>query len=129
MSLRDQQALAARLIAALGIKAPGADTPIRQLSGGNQQKALLARWLAMQPRLLLLDEPTRGIDVAAREEILQTVTDLAQEGMSVLFISADIDEVIREADRVVVMRDRRKVGELPGDCGEPAVYALIAEHG
>jgi monosaccharide-transporting ATPase len=129
MSVREQQALASRLIATLGIKTPGADIPIRQLSGGNQQKALLARWLAMQPRLLLLDEPTRGIDVAAREEILQTVADLAREGMSVLFISADIDEVIREADRVVVMRERRKVGELPGDCGEPAVYALIAEHG
>src|SRR5690606_6452553 len=102
--------------------------PIRQLSGGNQQKALLARWLATRPRLLILDEPTRGIDVAAREDILRAVEELATEGMSVLFISAEIAEVVRESDRVLVLRERRKVAELPGGCDEQAVYSLIAEH-
>ena len=125
---QEQQELADRLIATLGIKAAHAGVPIRQLSGGNQQKALLARWLATQPRLLILDEPTRGIDVAAREDILRAVEELATEGMSVLFISAEISEVVRESDRVVVLRERRKVAELPGGCDEQAVYSLIAEH-
>src|SRR5690606_7566938 len=111
-----------------GITAASADVPIRQLSGGNQQKALLARWLAIQPRLLILDEPTRGIDVAARADILRVVEELAGAGMAVLFISAEIDEVVREADRVVVMRERRKVAELPRGSDEHAVYALIAGH-
>jgi simple sugar transport system ATP-binding protein len=128
LSLPEQEELATRLIAALGITAASAGAPIRHLSGGNQQKALLARWLATQPRLMILDEPTRGIDVAAREDIIRAIEDLAREGMAVLFISAEIAEVVREADRVVVMRERRKVAELAGGCDEQAVYALIAEH-
>jgi monosaccharide-transporting ATPase len=128
LSLQQQEELATRLIAALGITTASAGAPIRHLSGGNQQKALLARWLATQPRLIILDEPTRGIDVAAREDIIRAIEDLAREGMAVLFISAEIAEVVREADRVVVMRERRKVAELPGGCDEQAVYALIAEH-
>jgi simple sugar transport system ATP-binding protein len=127
LSLQQQQELATRLIAALGISAANAGAPIRHLSGGNQQKALLARWLATQPRLMILDEPTRGIDVAAREDIIRAIEDLARDGMAVLFISAEIAEVVREADRVVVMRERRKVADLPGGCDEQAVYALIAE--
>jgi simple sugar transport system ATP-binding protein len=128
LSLADQYALAQRLIGALGIRTAHADTPIRQLSGGNQQKALLARALATEPRLLILDEPTRGIDVAAREDILQAIAGLARSGMSVLFISAEIEELLRDAHRLVVMRERRKVGELAGGCSESEVYALIAEH-
>ncbi len=128
LSPQEQQELAARLIGMLGITAASAQVPIRQLSGGNQQKALLARWLATQPRLLILDEPTRGIDVAAREDILRVVEELATEGMAVLFISAEIAEVVREADRVVVLRERRMVAELPGGSDEQAVYGLIAEH-
>jgi monosaccharide-transporting ATPase len=123
----EQQALAARLVAELGIKTAGIESPVGQLSGGNQQKVLLARWLATQPRLLILDEPTRGIDVAAREELMRAVAALARDGMAVLFISAEIAEVIRESDRIVVLRERAKVGELAGGCDEQSVYALIAE--
>lgn len=126
LSLQEQQQIAGQLIAALGITAASSGTPIRHLSGGNQQKALLARWLATQPRLLILDEPTRGIDVAAREDILRVMEELAGKGMAVVFISAEIAEVAREADRVVVMRERRKVAELAGSCDEQNVYDLIA---
>lgn len=129
LSLREQQALAERFVAALGIKAADIETPVGQLSGGNQQKVLLARWLATEPRLLILDEPTRGIDVAAKQEIMSEIVALARRGMAVMFISAEMEEVVRVADRVVVMRDRRKAGELPGGCGEHAVYELIARHG
>lgn len=123
---REQQALASRYIAALGIKTADAEVPIRQLSGGNQQKALLARWLATEPSLLILDEPTRGIDVAAKQEIMDEILRLARGGMAVLFISSELDEVVRLADRICVMRDRRKVGELPAGSSEEAVCELIA---
>lgn len=128
LSLIEQQALAERFVAALGIKTADIETPVGQLSGGNQQKVLLARWLATEPRLLILDEPTRGIDVAAKQEIMNEIVALARSGMAVMFISAEMDEVVRLADRVVVMRDRCKAGELPGGCGEHAVYELIARH-
>jgi simple sugar transport system ATP-binding protein len=122
-----QRELAARLVARLGIVATGTDAPAGKLSGGNQQKVLLARWLATEPRLLILDEPTRGIDVAAREELMLAIAELARAGMAVLFISAEIPELLRESDRIVVLRERRMVGELAGGCDEHAVYALIAE--
>lgn len=128
LSPREQRQLAARLIESLGIRAADMEMPVGLLSGGNQQKVLIARWLAISPRVLLLDEPTRGIDVAAREEILRRIATLAQEGMAVLFISAEIAEVLRESARIVVLRERRKVGELPGGAAEQSVYALIAEH-
>jgi len=128
ISAREQQALGTRLVAELGITTANIETPVRQLSGGNQQKVLLARWLAIRPRLLILDEPTRGIDVAAKEELIRAVAALARDGMAVLFISAEIAELLRESDRIVVLRERCKVGELPGGCDEHAVYALIAEH-
>jgi simple sugar transport system ATP-binding protein len=124
---REQQQLAARLIDALGIITAGIEAPVNQLSGGNQQKVVLARWLATQPALLILDEPTRGIDIAAKEDLMRAVAELAGKGMAVLFISAEIREVLRVSDRVVVMRERRKVGELAGDSDEQAVYSLIAE--
>jgi monosaccharide-transporting ATPase len=124
---REQIELAQRFVTALGIKTPDLETPVAQLSGGNQQKALLARALATQPRILILDEPTRGVDVAARQEIMNQIVALARQQMAVLFISAEIDEVTRVSDRVVVMRDRRKAGELPGGCDEHAVYQLIAQ--
>jgi len=129
LSLIEQQALAHRFVSALGIKTADIETPVGQLSGGNQQKVLLARWLATEPRLLILDEPTRGIDVAAKQEIMNEIVALARGGMAVMFISAEMEEVVRVADRVVVMRDRCKAGELPGGCGEDAVYELIARHG
>ncbi|GAB4087656.1 sugar ABC transporter ATP-binding protein [Hydrogenophaga soli] len=123
-----QTALAEGYVKALGIKTADVDTPMGQLSGGNQQKAVLARWLATRPQLLILDEPTRGIDIAAKQEIMNEILSLAQQGMAVLFISSEMDEVVRVSDRIVVLRDRAKVGELPGDSDEQAVYALIAGH-
>jgi len=123
-----QEALANRYVEALGIKTDDIEMPAGQLSGGNQQKALIARWLATEPRLLILDEPTRGIDVAAKQEIMDQILKLARAGMAVLFISSEIAEVLRVSHRIVVLRDRRKVGELPGGCTEDAVLQLIAEH-
>ncbi len=88
---------------------------MRNLSGGNQQKVLLARWLITEPELLILDEPTRGIDIGAKAQIQQLVADLAKDGMSVVFISAELEEVLRLSDRLVVMRDRRKIDERAND--------------
>jgi len=126
LGARRQQQLADKWIAELGIKATDAEMPMGQLSGGNQQKALLARWLATDPRLLILDEPTRGIDVAAKQDIMQRVVALAREGRAVLFISSELDEIARVADRIAVMRDRRKAGELPGGSDERAICDVIA---
>ena len=122
-----QRELAQRYIELLGIRAADSDMPIALLSGGNQQKALLARWLATSPRVLILDEPTRGVDVAAKQELMNEVMRLAREGMSVLFISSEIDEVLRISDRIVVMRDRRKAGELPRGASEAQVMDMICE--
>ena len=122
-----QRELAQHFIELLGIRAADSDMPIALLSGGNQQKALLARWLATAPGVLILDEPTRGIDVAAKQELMNEVMRLAREGMSVLFISSEIDEVLRISDRIVVMRDRRKAGELARGASEAEVMALICE--
>jgi simple sugar transport system ATP-binding protein len=121
-----QAEMAERFVRSLGIKTADIDTPIGQLSGGNQQKALLARWLATDPELLILDEPTRGIDVAAKQEIMDEILRLAGEGMAVLFISSEIDEVVRVSNRIAVLRDRRKIGELPRCTDEQDVYHLIA---
>lgn len=129
LSPAQQTALAERFVAALGIKTASVDTPIGLLSGGNQQKAMIARWLATEPRLLILDEPTRGIDVAAKQEIMEQILRLAEAGMAVIFISSEMSEVVRVAHRIVVLRDRRKVGELPGGSSEDDVYEMIAaEH-
>ena len=123
-----QDELAASYIEALNIKTPSADTPVRNLSGGNQQKVLLARWLAIAPRLLILDEPTRGIDVGAKAEIQKLVYSLAENGMSVLFISAELEEVLRLSNRIVVLRDRQKVADLRNDgLDVDDLLALIAE--
>ncbi|MBD9390999.1 sugar ABC transporter ATP-binding protein [Acidovorax sp. ACV01] len=126
LSRAEQTAIADRYVQLLGIKTASVDTPIGLLSGGNQQKAILARWMAIEPRLLILDEPTRGIDVAAKQEIMEQILRLAQAGMAVLFISSEMSEVVRVSHRIVVLRDRRKVGELPAGSTEDAVYELIA---
>ena len=102
-------------IEALDIRPPDPNALMRNLSGGNQQKVLLARWLITQPEILILDEPTRGIDIGAKAQIQQLVADLARKGMSVVFISAELEEVLRLSDRLVVMRDRRKIDERPND--------------
>ena len=88
---------------------------MRNLSGGNQQKVLLARWLVTEPRLLILDEPTRGIDIGAKTEIQKLVVELSDGGMAVLFISAELEEVLRLSHRVAVMRDRTMVAQLDND--------------
>ena len=99
----------------LEIKTASADTPIKSLSGGNQQKVILARWLLTHPEYLILDEPTRGIDIGTKVEIQKLVLKLASEGMSVTFISSETDEMLRTCSRLIVMRDRKKVGELSGE--------------
>lgn len=122
-----QRELAERYIRLLGIKTPSPGQPIKLLSGGNQQKVLLARWLITQPRLLILDEPTRGIDVGAKAEIARLIRSLADEGMSVLFISAELEEVAGICRHVVVLRDRQQVGELRGqEVEEHRIMQLIA---
>ena len=126
LKLAEQRALAEKLVAALGVKTASIETPIGQLSGGNQQKAIIARWLATQPRVLILDEPTRGIDVAAKQELMREVLELARGGTAVLFISAEIEEVVRVSDRIMVLRDRAKAGELPRGADQDAVYGMIA---
>jgi monosaccharide-transporting ATPase len=104
-----------RYIKALDIRPPDQGVLISNLSGGNQQKVLLARWLATAPRVLVLDEPTRGIDIGAKAEIQKLVADLANQGMTVVFISAELEEVLRLSHRIAVLRDREKIAELVND--------------
>jgi simple sugar transport system ATP-binding protein len=113
----------------LGIRPADPNALIRNLSGGNQQKVLLARWLATAPQLLILDEPTRGIDVGAKAEIQRLIADLAEQGLGVVFISSELDEVLRVSQRIVVMRDRRKIAELQNNESVDVddVVALIAK--
>jgi galactofuranose transport system ATP-binding protein len=128
---KEQDALCAKYIAELGIRPADAERPIKNLSGGNQQKVLLARWLATAPRLLILDEPTRGIDVGAKAEIQEAVVALAAQGMAVVFISSEIEEVVRLSDRIVVLRDRHQVGIVPNgpDVTADTVVGIIAKEG
>jgi len=99
----------------LDIKTASPDTPIKSLSGGNQQKAIVARWLLMHPDYLIMDEPTRGIDIGTKNDIQILIFKLAAQGVGVTFISSELDEMLRTCSRLVVMRDRKKVGELTGD--------------
>ena len=112
---RRQDELVDKYIKALSIRPPNPDVPVRNLSGGNQQKVLLARWLITEPRLLILDEPTRGIDVGAKAEIQRLVVQLSDGGMAVLFISAELEEVLRLSHKIAVMRDRELVAHLTND--------------
>jgi simple sugar transport system ATP-binding protein len=120
--------IAREMVQKLAIATPNMRRPVGTLSGGNQQKVLLARWLAVKPRALIMDEPTRGVDVGAKAQIELLVEQLGRAGMAVLFISAELEEVARRCDRVVVLRDRRKVGELDAKgIGEKAIMSLIAD--
>jgi len=113
----------------LRIKAASPHQRVSELSGGNQQKVLLARWLAVQPKVLLLDEPTRGIDVGAKAEVRALIDELAEEGLGVLLISSDLQELVDGSDRVVVLREGAVVGELRGEeITERAIMAAIAAH-
>jgi len=129
LSLPEQEKLADKFIQSLAIKTPSREQVVRNLSGGNQQKVLLARWLATEPKLFILDEPTRGIDVGAKAEIEKLIQSLRQDGLAVLFISSELEEVVRQSQRVVVLRDRRKVDELTeAAISEEAIMQSIASH-
>ncbi|MCC6520090.1 MAG: sugar ABC transporter ATP-binding protein, partial [Tabrizicola sp.] len=123
----DQVELAGRYAEALDIRAADHDMPVKLLSGGNQQKVILARWLAIDPSFLILDEPTRGIDVGAHAEIVRTINRLREEGLALFVISSELDEVVAYSNRIVVMRDRQMVAELDGDSIAPdAIVQAIA---
>ena len=127
LSKKRQSAIAEEYIKQLGIKVADSESPISQLSGGNQQKAMLARWLATSPKMLILDEPTRGIDVAAKLEIMDLVKEQCKKGLAILFISSEMPEVLRVSDKIAVLRDREKIGEIAGDeADEQTVFRMIA---
>ena len=127
VSRAQAEAFADDYIKLLEIKTASADTPIKSLSGGNQQKCILARWLLTDPKYLILDEPTRGIDIGTKIEIQKLVLRLAEKGTSATFISSEIDEMLRTCSRLVVMRDRKAVGELSGeDLTQTKIMATIA---
>ena len=123
---KEQYEIADKYIRLLSISTPTADQQIKNLSGGNQQKVILARWLAANPRLLILDEPTRGIDVGTKADIQKLVLSLAEEGKSCVFISSELDEVLRTSHRIVVMRDQAKVAEFSGQVDEKEIVQAIA---
>ena len=128
LSRKQQQEIAKKFIRSLNIVTSDFDKPVSELSGGNQQKVILARWLASNPSLLILDEPTRGIDVGAKSEVLQIIKELCEQGMALMVISSELDEVVDFSDRVVVLKDRRKIAELEGDEITPqSLMAKIAE--
>ncbi len=112
LPMAKQMELTNKYIKALSIKTPSTETLIKQLSGGNQQKVIIGRWLVTNPEFLILDEPTRGIDVGTKTEIQKLVIKLAEEGMTVVFISSEIDEMLRTVNKLCVLRDGAKVGEL-----------------
>lgn len=130
LSRSEQEALADRYIAALDIRTSDREKPIKFLSGGNQQKVLLARWLATNPRFLILDEPTRGIDVGAHAEIIRLIIDLCERGMALLVVSSELGELVGYSSRIIVLRDRKMVRELSGEeISTDHIMKAIASHG
>lgn len=123
ISRKEQQAIAERFIRQLGIRTPTSDQPIELLSGGNQQKVLLSRWLLTKPQFLILDEPTRGIDVGAHAEIIRLIETLCADGLALLVISSELEELVGYADRVIVMRDLKQIAEIP--LAELSVSAIM----
>jgi simple sugar transport system ATP-binding protein len=126
LSAPKQYEIAQKYIRLLGIHTPSPDQLVKNLSGGNQQKVILARWLVTQPHLLILDEPTRGIDVGAKAEIQKLVLDLAKEGMSIVFISSELEEVLRISHRIVVLRDHKKAAEYSSDVSDQTIMHTMA---
>jgi ribose transport system ATP-binding protein len=113
------------MIAAMKIKTPDSAQAVQFLSGGNQQKVVLGKWLALRPRVLLLDEPTRGIDIGAKQEIYRLMEDLAGQGVAILFVSSEMEEILGMSDRVLVMHEGGIAGELArGELSEEAVMHL-----
>ncbi len=129
ISRAEQNQLADRFIKALDIRTDGREKPIKLLSGGNQQKAILARWLAVNPKLLILDEPTRGIDVGAHAEIIKLIRELCAEGMSLAVISSELEELVAYSSRIRVLRDRHHVEELSAEqMTTEGIVAAIARY-
>jgi galactofuranose transport system ATP-binding protein len=126
LNAKRQHEIAQKYIDLLGIRTPSPDQLVKNLSGGNQQKVILARWLVTQPSILILDEPTRGVDVGAKAEIQKLVLDLAREGMSVMFISSELEEVLRISHRIVVLRDRKKAAEYSSDVSDQTIMHTMA---
>ena len=126
LGISEQSKVADKFIEVLNIATPSPEQPVKNLSGGNQQKVILARWLATNPKLLILDEPTRGIDVGTKAEIQKLVLSLADEGKSCIFISSELDEVMRTSHRIVVLRERKKVAEFSGEVDEKTIIHSIA---
>ena len=126
VSRAKQIEIADKFIDMLQIKTASRETPLSQLSGGNQQKVILARWLCTHPDFLILDEPTRGIDIGTKTEFQKLILQFAQEGMSVVFISSEIEEMLRTCTRMCFMRDGEKVGEIDGDMTQESVMSAIA---
>jgi len=126
LNLQEQYEIAERYIELLSIATPSPDQPVKNLSGGNQQKVILARWLATNPHVLILDEPTRGIDVGAKAEIQKLVLSLAEEGKACVFISSELEEVLRTSHRIAVLRERQKVAEFTGEVEESTIIRAIA---
>jgi len=126
LSKKAKDDLVRRYMEALDVRPRDPGALVKNLSGGNQQKVLLARWLITEPQLIILDEPTRGIDVGAKAQIQKLVADLAADGMGVVFISAELDEVSRISDRIVVLRDGHCVAQVGTDCTVKELTALIA---
>jgi ribose transport system ATP-binding protein len=123
-----QTAIVTRFMQRMGIKATSTDQRMRELSGGNQQKVLLARWLCTEPRLLILDEPTRGVDIGAKGEIQHLLNELADAGLGVLMISSELEELVEGSSRVVVLHDGRDVAELRGEAiSEQAIIHAMAD--
>ncbi|MFD1801316.1 galactofuranose ABC transporter, ATP-binding protein YtfR [Mixta tenebrionis] len=130
VSRREQTAIAQRFIRQLGIRTPDAEQPIELLSGGNQQKVLLSRWLVTRPQFLILDEPTRGIDVGAHAEIIRLIESLCADGLALLVISSELEELVGYADRVIILRDREQVAEIPLEkLSVAAIVSAIAQGG
>lgn len=128
MKKKEMEEAADKYIEILQIKTASRETPIKSLSGGNQQKVILGRWLLTNPEYLILDEPTRGIDIGTKTEIQKLVLDLADKGMAVTFISSEIEEMLRTCSRMAVLRDGKKVGEIEGEnMNQEAIMKTIAE--
>ena len=115
----------AKMIEALKVKTPNDDQQVQFLSGGNQQKVVLGKWLSLEPKILLLDEPTRGVDIGAKQEIYGLMEDLAERGVAILFVSSEMEEILGMSDRALVMHEGRITGELKRDeLGEEAIMQL-----
>jgi galactofuranose transport system ATP-binding protein len=130
VSEKAQNELVERFMTRLDIKASSPDQPVGELSGGNQQKVMLARWLCLNPKVIILDEPTRGVDVGAKAEVQGLIDELAEDGLGVIMISSELEELVEGSDRVVVLKNGTAVGMLSGEeISEETLMEALAESG